>query len=141
MSPARSEPPVDLRSLLRPKRAGDSQKGVFEEFLNSNVNNPTKSRIPHAAGMAVYQSIGLWASTEPEFTYTVQGKKQTFPRTVAGLHDLFKKLYDEDAISLHGESRKEGVTAALGYYLQDIESIQTAQSQRLGEKGGASKSK
>jgi hypothetical protein len=135
-----TEPPVDLRSLLHPRRP-NSQKGVFDEFLSSNKNNPTKSRIPHAAGMAVYQSLGLWGSTKTRFTYHVQGKRQQFPRNVAGLHELFKMLYDEDAISLRGKSREEGVTAALGYFLQDIESINSAQSIRLGEKGGASKSK
>jgi hypothetical protein len=149
MSTQQTQPPSgngkaeqpDLRNLIHPKRAGGSDhKGVFDEFLTSNKNNPTKSRIPHAAGMAVYQGIGLWGSTSNVFSYFVQGKQQYFRRDVAGLHDLFKQLYDEDAISLKGESRKEAQIAALGYFLQDIEQVTNAQN-RLGEKGGASKSK
>lgn len=134
-------PPVDLRSLLHPKRVGNEHKGVFDEFLNSNKNNPTKSRIPNPAGMMLYQKIGIWASCEPTLRYEVQGKVQEFPKSVAGMHDLGKRLYDENAISHGGKSREEAKVAALGYYLQDIESIQSAQQTRLGEKGGASKSK
>lgn len=127
-----------IRGLARPTR-GNAGESVFKEFLSSNINNPTKSRVPNALGMAVYQAIGLWGSTSDEFKYEVQGKVQGFPRSVAGLHDLFKRLYDEDSISLHGLSREEGVTAALGYFLQDIEQIHSAKTERLGEKGGASK--
>lgn len=127
-----------IRNLARPVR-GNQGLSVFEEFLSSNKNNPTKSRIPNALGMAVYQAIGLWGSTSEKFSYEVQGKVQLFPKSVTGLHDLFKRLYDEDAISHGGLSREEGVTAALGYFLQDIEQIHTAKQERLGEKGGASK--
>lgn len=137
----KTTPPIDLRSLLAPRRGGSDHQGVFQEFLTSNKNNPTKSRIPNASGMAVYQGIGLWSSCTTTFKYTVQGKAQSFSRSVSGFHELFKMVFDEDAISEFGKSREEGVTAALGYYLQDIESISSTQSQRLGEKGGASKSK
>lgn len=130
----------DLRSLLHPRRRED-KKSVFDAFVSSDKNNPAKSRIPHPAGMAVYQSLGLWSLTKNKFKYEVQGEIKEFPKTVAGLHDLFKRLYDEDAISFDGKSREEGVTAALGYYLQDIEDIQAAKSERLGESGGAAKSK
>lgn len=134
-------PPIDFRALLQPRRAGDSHKSVFDEFLTSNKNNPTKSRIFDPAGMMLFQEIGMWASTSNMFVYEVQGKPKQFPKTVAGLHDLGKQLYDEDAISYLGKSREEAEVAALGYFLQDIESIQSAQQTRLGEKGGASKSK
>lgn len=127
-----------IRGLARPTR-GNQGVGVFEEFLSSNKNNPTKSRVPNSLGMSVYQAIGLWGSTSDKFKYEVQGKVQEFPRSVAGLHDLFKRLYDENAISLHGLSREEGVTAALGYFLQDLEGIKSAKTERLGERGGASK--
>jgi hypothetical protein len=142
---AKQQLPLDLRTVLemlqRTHRRGPDRSSVFGEFLTSNENNPTKSRVPHPAGMAVYQSLGLWGSTSKTFTYFVQGRLRTFPRNVAGFHDLFKRVIDEDFISHAGKSREEGVTAALGYYLQDIESIQSAQATRLGEKGGASKSK
>ena len=127
-----------LRGLARPTR-GSNPMSVFQEFLSSNKNNPTKARTPNALGMMVYQVIGLWGHTKDVFRYEVQGEVRDFPRTVAGLHDIGKRLYDEDSISLHGLSREEGVTAALGYFLQDIEQIHSAKTERLGEKGGASK--
>jgi hypothetical protein len=129
-----------IRGLAHGGR-GSQAVSVFEEFLSSNKNNPTKSRIPNALGMGVYQGIGLWGSTSEKFRYEVQGRVQDFPRTVAGLHNLFKRLYDEDAISLRGLSRDEAQTAALGFFLQDIENIKSVKQDRLGEKGGASKSK
>jgi hypothetical protein len=137
----KAAPPFDLRNAMLPKRGRSDPQGPFKDFMTSDKNNPAKSRIPNPPGMAVYQLIGLWASPTKNLSYEVQGKRQIFTRSVAGEHDLFKRLFDEDAISHGGKSREEGVTAALGYYLQDIETIQSAQSARLGEKGGASKSK
>ena len=132
-----------IRGLFHPPglRGQDTKKGVFDAFITSNEDNPTKSRIPDPAGMAVFQALGLWGSTKRVFTYKVQGKSQPFPRTVEGLHNVFKQLYDEDAISYDGKSRDEAVTAAMGYYLQDIEDIQNAKSNRVLEAGGASKKK
>ena len=129
-----------LRGMVGAGRVGD-KKSVFETFTSSDKNNPTKSRIPSAPGMSVYQLLGPWGSTTKRFTYEVQGMVKSFPRSVSGLHDLFKRLFDEDAISEGGESRREAVTAALGFYIQDIESIQSLEKQRLGESGGASRSK
>ena len=87
------KPPFDLRSLLHPRRKSEHQS-FFDEFVSSNENNPTKSRIPDPAGMAVYQTLGLWGSTSKTFTVEVGGKSRTFPRTVAGLHQVFKMWYD-----------------------------------------------
>lgn len=127
-----------IRGLAKPTK-GNQGFSVFESFLSSDKNNPTKSRVVSPVGMAVYQGIGLWGSTYDSFEYEVQGSVKRFPRTVAGFHDLFKRVHDEDAISLDGKSRDEAVTAALGYFLQDIEQIHSAKTERLGEKGGASK--
>lgn len=127
-----------IRSLARPAR-GSQGLSIFESFLSSDKNNPTKSRVVSPLGMAVYQGIGLWGSTSEKFRYEVQGAVKEFPKTVAGFHDLFKRVHDEDSISLDGKSREEAETAALGFFLQDIEQIQTAKHERIGEKGGASK--
>jgi hypothetical protein len=132
-----------IRGLFHPPglRGQDTKKGVFDAFITSNEDNPTKSRIPDPAGMMVFQLFGLWGSTKKKFSYNVQGKPQNFDKTVEGLHKVAKQLYDEDAISFDGESRDEAVTAAMGYYLQDIEDIQNAKSNRVLEAGGASKKK
>lgn len=127
-----------IRGLARPTR-GNQSISVFQDFISSDKNNPTKSRTVNALGMGVYQGIGLWGSTSEKFRYEVQGRVQEFPRTVSGWHDFFKRIYDENAISLHGLSREEAVTAALGYFLQDLEGIRNVKQDRLGEKGGASK--
>jgi hypothetical protein len=133
----------DVRTLLgmMHTRRGSDPKSLVAEFLESNKNNPIKARVPNAPGMCVYQQIGMWGSTTNLFNYHVQGKEQSFTRDVEGNHKLFKMLFDENSAALRGKAREEGVTAALGYFLQDIESVQTAKETRLGEKGGASKSK
>ena len=131
----------DIRSLLQPRRK-DDKRGILDAILNSDKNNPTKSRIPNAAGMSVFQMLGMWGSTQKKLVYEVQGEKKLFARNVEGAHDLFKRLYDENAISgPGGESRKEYVTASLGYFLQDIEDIERTKEMRLGESGGAARSK
>jgi len=132
-----------IGSLFHPpnQKGQDSKRSIFEAFISSDHNNPTKSRIPDPAGMAVYQLLGVWGSPKAQFKYMVQGKPKSFPKTVEGMHELFKGLYDEDAISFQGKSREEAETAALGYYLQDIEDIQAVKSNRVLESGGTAKKK
>lgn len=126
-----------LRELARRTR-GDEKRGVVDAFLTSDKNNPAKSRIPSAAGMSVYQMLGLWGSTKKDFYYPVQGKVQKFKRNVSGNHMLFKMLYDENAISQGGQSRQEGMTVGLGYLIGNIDEVNDAKN-RLGEAGGAKK--
>jgi hypothetical protein len=130
-----------IRTLFHPpgQRGQDNKRSIFEAFISSDHNNPTKSRIPNPAGMAVYQLLGVWGSTKNQFKYRVQGKEKVFPKSIEGMHELFKGLYDEDAISFDGKSREEAETAAIGYYLQDVEDIQAVRRNRVGEGGGTSK--
>ena len=122
----------DIRGLFE-RRKKDFGKEVIEEFITSNPNNPTKSRIPSIYGMTVFEASGAWSETSPIITIVAQGKEQTMPRTVAGITRAFKMLYDQNAISAGGESRKELETAALGYFLHDIESVQAAKQERATE--------
>ena len=126
----------DLRGILLNRDRDKAGKQVLDEFITSNDNNPTKSRIPTIYGMTIDELLNIfWASTAKVIKIEVQGKSREIPRTVSGAGQLFKMWYDENAISAGGASRDELKVASLGFFLSSIEDVERAQSQKRAEEG------